>query len=77
MFVGTGGAYFLLLAQPNVVILPEADDDTYVVEAGREFRLTCYSDARATVQIFQDFDGVTLIAGEGEVWFFFARTVYM
>ena len=71
MFIGMDGAYFLLLVQPNVVILPEADNDTYMVEAGRGLRLTCYSDARANIQIFYDFDGVTMmIAGEREVWFF-------
>ena len=58
---------FLLLEEPHSVILPEADNDIYIVEVGRAFHLNCYSDISATIQIFRDLDGFIMISGKGEL----------
>ena len=49
------------------MILPEADNDVYVVELGRAFRLNCYSDISETIQILKDTEGFIVISGKGEL----------
>lgn len=50
------------------MVLPAADDDVYMVEAGRELDITCYSDVIASIEISRAENGTFIeISGKREL----------